>query len=280
MGNIGSWFAGLFDSLPYTDSSGDGIIDLYIFILGNYPQWTFPNDSYGDINSTSTGGGFSGTSNNSIWQTYGQLSNVQILTLTIPTLSNEQITWLSNPHNSLIVDELISILSEFDEITDEEQLAAKITIDTYIAGIQNAYIENTIAEIVQSYYPTIQLTDPILQKYFNYVTLKIATLKKENPTWSDNKIAFYSNLDIIHLSLDLLTFIPPVSGAAILINGVLYLYEGNGSNAALTLASAVPLGVIIKDASYFAKFFINPLGKKIMLPAFKNTITRLIEFGQ
>lgn len=206
-------------------------------------------------------------------------SGVLALQSLIPTLSENQLNWLSDPANSTFVNEFRILLQEEPEMDEEKRLAAKITIDTYMSGIQNSYDESAMAEIVQKYNPTISQNDPIFQKYFNYMVLNIVNLKKENPNWTDREVFYFANKEVIHLGLDILTFIPPFTFSAILINGVLYQCEGNGINAKLTLIAGAPFGLITK-ASFFTKFFINPLGNKIELLAFRNTLTGTISFGK
>ncbi len=71
--------------------------------------------------------------------------------------------------------------------------------------------------------------------------LKKRLLKQTNPTWSDAKCWWEATKDIIHISLDAFGLIPVGGEVADLINGTLYVIEGDNVNAGFSFASAVPL---------------------------------------
>jgi len=62
-----------------------------------------------------------------------------------------------------------------------------------------------------------------------------------NPTWSKAHCAWEASKEIIHISLDTFGLIPVGGEVADLINGALYTIEGDGLNATLSYASAVPV---------------------------------------
>lgn len=71
--------------------------------------------------------------------------------------------------------------------------------------------------------------------------MECATLKKNHPTWSKTKILWEASKTYIHTSLDAFGLIPVYGEVADLTNGVLYTIEGDGLNATLSYASAVPV---------------------------------------
>jgi len=70
--------------------------------------------------------------------------------------------------------------------------------------------------------------------------MKYRLLRQMNPTWPKAKCAWEASKEIIHLSLDAFGLIPVGGEVADLLNGVLYTIEGDGLNATLSYASAVP----------------------------------------
>lgn len=83
------------------------------------------------------------------------------------------------------------------------------------------------------YSPISTLT---LKTYLNY-----RKLRSVNPEWSRAKCIWYATKEIIHVSLDVFGLIPVAGEVADLANGVLYTIEGDGINAALSYASAIPV---------------------------------------
>lgn len=71
--------------------------------------------------------------------------------------------------------------------------------------------------------------------------LKYRQLRNLNPEWTRSKCAWEASRDVIHLSLDVFGLIPVGGEIADLVNGVLYTIEGDGLNATLSYASAIPI---------------------------------------
>jgi hypothetical protein len=84
-------------------------------------------------------------------------------------------------------------------------------------------------------------TDPGLTSYFSlYFKAKLVRLKQQHPEWSDFKILYEASKDILHIGLDVIGLIPVFGEPADIINGAIYTLEGDGINAALSYAGAVP----------------------------------------
>lgn len=71
--------------------------------------------------------------------------------------------------------------------------------------------------------------------------LNYSKLRGLNPEWSRGKCAWEAGKEIIHLSLDIFGTIPVFGEPADLVNGVLYVIEGDGVNATLSFAGSVPV---------------------------------------
>ncbi|MCD0471963.1 AHH domain-containing protein [Flavobacterium sp. JAS] len=88
----------------------------------------------------------------------------------------------------------------------------------------------------------INASDPDLIIYFgvHHIT-KILRLKKLNPEWSFTKCYWEASKEVVHITLDAFGMVPVVGEIADISNGVLYTIEGDGVNATLSVASAVPI---------------------------------------
>jgi len=136
------------------------------------------------------------------------------------------------------VIELIDVIKE-DAIVDSNALGFVLEakkqdkiFNDFDADFLNAntqYFDLTALDIAEN-------TDPI---YFHY-SRKVAILRVTNPDWSWRKVLWEASKDLIHISLDVFGLIPVVGEVADITNGVLYTIEGDGVNATLSYASAIP----------------------------------------
>lgn len=111
-----------------------------------------------------------------------------------------------------------------------------------------------------------------VQFYLNY-----RHLRGINPEWTRAKCLWEAGKDVIHLSLDAFGLIPVVGEVADLINGALYVVEGDGLNATLSLASAVPLfGYSATGIKISLKVVTTATGKTKLVAKLVNGI---LEFG-
>jgi hypothetical protein len=179
----------------------------------------------------------------------------------IPNLTTEQIDWLSNSASLSFVNELNAVLSEEDEITDAVIRATLITIDFRKAGIHENYDDTTGAGIISKYIPEIDPRDPLMIKYMVWSSINAAIIRKEHPNWNSTKVLIHSQKAAYHISLAMFMFTYAIE--SILIDGALYLYEGNGSSASINLALAFIPGS--SGVRVLAKEIISPFNKSIKL---------------
>ncbi|QSB28032.1 AHH domain-containing protein [Flavobacterium sp. CLA17] len=102
----------------------------------------------------------------------------------------------------------------------------------------------------------INSKDPDLIIYFGQHHIeKMIRLKKINPQWSYLKCYWEASKEVVHITLDVFGTVPVVGELADVTNGVLYLIEGDGVNASLSAASAVPVaGWAAVSTKYAIKF--------------------------
>lgn len=106
----------------------------------------------------------------------------------------------------------------------------------------------------------INSKDPDLIIYFGQHHIeKMVRLKKINPQWSYLKCYWEASKEVVHITLDVFGTVPVVGELADVTNGVFYLIEGDGVNASLSAASAVPVaGWAAVSTKYAIKFKVIP----------------------
>lgn len=169
-----------------------------------------------------------------------------------PILSYEQSTLLGNPtvNQDYSIEEFIKnnvsiSVALHDFLTEsgysyESQIAAAMTIKASIygqLGISNPYTHYSAVSSVLP--PNSQNLNNV---YFQmYMTMQCAIIRSEHPEYSDWRVYWEASQEIVHLLLDGVGLIPVVGEVADLANGAIYLIQGDGVNATLSFASAIPV---------------------------------------
>ena len=110
--------------------------------------------------------------------------------------------------------------------------------------------------------------------------LKYKQLRQLNPDWSRAKCLWYATKEMVHIGLDVFGMCPLFGEPADVLNGVLYTIEGDGLNATLSYAGAVPLtGWAATGVKYAIKINeVSTLGSKVKL-VWKVAAGGVIQFG-
>ncbi len=147
--------------------------------------------------------------------------------------------WSDDSQN--FANEILNLANEEANQADVNSLI-NLTILLNNAG-ENLY-EDSFALSLDPYididvanYMLTNPTDPLWMHF----TIQCAVLRANHQDWSDAKIYWQASKDIFHIALDMLGLVPVVGEVADLTNGVLYTLEGDGVNATLSVASAVPI---------------------------------------
>ena len=131
-----------------------------------------------------------------------------------------------------------------------------------------------------------QTINPILDAIFRaQYAIECAALKRANPGWSNTRVrwtAFWHvSKEIIHTGFDICGLIPVAGEFCDLTNGVFYLIEGEGVDATMSFASAIPIvGWVSTGAKYANKVVKTAAGIQKSLPYIVNATTGLISFGR
>lgn len=165
----------------------------------------------------------------------------------------------------------IATSTDFSSETDRIEIT-KVLIFAQINNYFNQNLDTNFFNGVDSF-TQINFQDPqIILKTIKLFAAHCAILKQENPTWSNYQVFKQAYLDATHLILDLNGLVPLVGEFADITNGIIYTIEGDGVNASLSFASAVPI------AGWFAagvKLAKRADGLKFIVVGASN----LIEFG-
>jgi|GEM_PF-4899532 len=167
-----------------------------------------------------------------------------------------QINYLNSPLRTLLVAQLSDYLHANVGSQESQDLSRLIIANLATPGVPedeiaatqmtlaampfNFSMQNTIPayNAISPYLPNAAMVTP--QIYAMHFTMKCAIIRAEHPDYSDWKVWFEASKEMIHLALDGVGLVPGIGEIADLTNGLIYAIEGDGVNATLSAASAVP----------------------------------------
>ena len=230
---------------------------------------------------SSSGGGGSGSGSNSGSSTNGSTNNnfnSQIITTPlvhgtllekkflsfISQLNQQSQDFLNDDENSVIrsnvraylvqnnfSSESVIYANDITDLataeTDQYDVTSLINLSLKLENAGTNLFDDDFALSIDPYIDLdlAQLNTPPSTLSPNLVVLhtymKYRLLRQMNPTWSKAKCMWESTKETIHISLDAFGLIPVAGEVADLTNGVLYTIEGDGVNATLSVASALPI---------------------------------------
>jgi hypothetical protein len=117
-----------------------------------------------------------------------------------------------------------------------------------------------ISSLISPYFSGLNVDNTLYGVYF---AIQYAIIKAENPSWPWWQIAYEASKETIHILLDGAGLIPVIGEIADLANAMLYTIEGDGLNATLSLAAAIPVAGWYAVGIKYAKHTITALdGRK------------------
>jgi hypothetical protein len=216
--------------------------------------------------------------------------NISMHLAIILNLNSTQTNWLLQ--NSAVAQEIEKALQE--SLSDENALtglaymdvypdyavaASRITIDAAMNSLINGPYDSWHFDLIKQNIPGWQnssITDPVFWAMFN---IQCTLIKIEHPEYNRWRVYWEAMGEVVHLGLDLAGLIPVIGEIADLTNGVIYTIEGNGVDAALSYASAIPVAGWFSASVKFAKKGIALAdGTKTTFKWIKRT-DNLINFG-
>ncbi|RWW98776.1 AHH domain-containing protein [Flavobacterium cerinum] len=139
--------------------------------------------------------------------------------------------------------EMLTILaeSEINEPLKSEGInALKMALATKTGGYFTKPFDTNYHQLIDPF-TDVNLNSAHIEPWIMYFSVQCAVLRLEHPEWSTAKVYWHASKEMIHIGLDLVGLVPVVGEVADLANGVIYTIEGDGLNASLSYASAIPV---------------------------------------
>ncbi|HMN90603.1 MAG TPA: AHH domain-containing protein [Saprospiraceae bacterium] len=187
-------------------------------------------------------------------------------------LTPAEVAFLMN--NGALANEIWQLLQK-DQATQDAQeiqaglIAANILIDLHMANRENGPIDQTYINVLESY--ASHFSEEVLEECCAgiFIGVRVAMLvaeeaiflKRAHPNWPDDKIRQQALKAVImgavHTALDIIGLFPGLGEPADLLNGVLYIVEGDGVNATLSFGATLPVGGWIFTGTKYATILIT-----------------------
>jgi hypothetical protein len=227
-----------------------------------------PNPSGG---STDSGSGITITA--PVLPEFGEFDNFLI------SLTNDQNDWL-NHFDNRATKTLIENFLNSNNYSDESIISTKITIDIIKnSNIEGPYDANYFNQIKPYLSSDITIDPTWTAKFLANYSMEVAILKIEHPNWNNWEIHTTALNETIHLGLAILGMTPVVGIVFDVADGVIYAIQGEGLQAGLSLASAIPVaGQWVASARIAKKVIQLTNGKKVYLKAY-NLANGVIKFS-
>jgi hypothetical protein len=153
-------------------------------------------------------------------------------------LTSEQADWLDARQN--FAQDIWEWLGDEEEMTFEVKKATLITIDMAMEGLIPGAYTSAWDNITLGYLTPPQTGFPS-PAYFAAVARNMAMLKIDHPGWSDFHLFWEATKETVQTGLDVIGLFPVIGEIADLANGIIYSINGDGTLAALSYASAIPV---------------------------------------
>lgn len=158
--------------------------------------------------------------------------------------------------------EMLNILaeSEINEPLGPEGLnALKMALATKTGGYFTKPFDANYHQLIDPF-TDVNLNSTQVNQWIVYFTVQCAVLRLEHPEWSTAKIYWYASKEMLHIALDIVGLVPVVGEIADLANGAIYTIHGDGLNATLSVASAIPVAGWFAVGIKYAKKTVNIVG--------------------
>lgn len=238
---------------------------------------TDSNTPYVNVGGGSSGGGYSYNStpeeNNDVTPNSPSYTPAELALVEINeclNLSPGTSMWLSqqvssSTKNDIFITQIRDFLKN-DNCSESAKNASNITIASAMADKLEGVYDNNYFLTIDPYVDA-DLSNPYLQAiWMSHFSTKCAVLKLQNPKWSMLKVYWEATKEMVHIALDIGGMTPVIGEVCDLTNGFIYTLEGDGLNATLSFAAAIPIGGwFVTGAKYATKIKATTLGTKIRL---------------
>lgn len=204
--------------------------------------------------------------------------------LDLDDLTPEDVDWINNSENNQSVNQLIGFLMEnesspeavafvmqaissedsqlinemFVWINENENSQESIIASTLtLTAINNNILENGYSPELSNILNQNANVDFVDPTYFVYFSIQCAIINAQHPSWPNYRVYWEASKEMVHLALDIGGLVPVAGEVCDLTNGLIYAIEGDGVNASLSTASAIPFVGWFTTGAKFA--FKGPL---------------------
>ena len=279
-----------------SNNDGSNLGNISLFPNGTQ-TWSTSNSSPPNTNG-GNGGSFTIVPNPPTWIEDNTLTDQINLIIQRLQPSANASRWLKNPVNSQSAQEVYSYLYQNPNINNSDDFVKNI-IDLAISETNLADVKNLIGlslrlqknstseitiNLVNSLdsFMDLNTIDPVTNALLiQYFTIQCAIIRHNHPSYSNLKVYWEASKSAIHLTLDAFGLIPVYGEIADLSNGVLYAIEGDGLNASLSVASAVPIiGWASVGTKYGIMILVTVTGKTKLVWKIVNNVIQFGDRGQ
>ena len=206
------------------------------------------------------------------------------------SLTQSEVSWLHN--NPDFSSDLVNFLSNaqtsenpttqlpWTNENPEALLVAKSTIQVAMLGIIETGFNQTHFNTMTSNLPSPHnqtVYDPMWAVYFS---IECINIRAEHPEWSNFRVYLEASLEVVHILLDAAGMVPVIGEIADLANGGIYTIQGDGVNATISFAAAIPGAGWAATTTKYAKKLITAVdGSKRTLKWIKEA-NGIIKFGE
>ncbi|HYE53578.1 MAG TPA: AHH domain-containing protein [Chitinophagaceae bacterium] len=152
-------------------------------------------------------------------------------------LNQAQADWLMlNVHEA----ELFKNLLAEHGYSPEAMSATRVTLAALMNNVWQGPYDQAHFDIINSYLLNGPYQAAVSPQYWVIFSAKCAVLKWMHPEWSTVRVYWEASKETIHVLLDVAGMVPVIGEVADLTNGLIYAIEGDGVNAVISVAGAVP----------------------------------------
>ncbi len=191
------------------------------------------------------------------------------------SLTEVQKTFLKDESNVYFTESLYDLY--LNDKSKEGFKALNVLVDSSFLNTSYYDVNGVFANILSKHTAINSANIPGIEIWF---MMRTAELKSLHPEWSELKIFYEAVKDSLHITLDVIGFVPGVGEIADLVNGGVYFAEGDSLNGTLSLSSAIPFSGWTATSSKWA-IQVTKLtnGSKAALKMTVRETDGMIDFG-
>lgn len=192
-------------------------------------------------------------------------------------LTDAQRAWIrASEENHDVAYQLLELLQE--DGTQEGKDGAMMLLESLRTNKLEGPYDDSYYDLINSFTEVdLETLDPLWAAHFS---LQCALIKFENPDWPLWKVYWHAAKEMIHLGLDIVGMAPLIGEVCDVLNGVIYTLEGDGLNASLSFAAAIPFAGWFATGAKFAFKSVEITASSATKLKWTVTAANFIDFGR